>query len=168
MRALLLCSLLWLSAGPGCSGRGAQSAAPKSPEQAAAELQRLARAGDAGGVYELLDQDSRWSLMSIHKDQHAICALVRASYPKERQARELERCRLADRARDAKAMFAAYARQEALLAKLAGQAPPRAELCQDGAGWRYCGLRAELERLKVKTARDAASIRENAEAFKGR
>ena len=36
-----------------------------------------------------------------------------------------------------------------------------------GTEWSYCGAREELERLKLKTARDLASVQENAEAYKG-
>jgi hypothetical protein len=149
--------------------RGKPPDPPPSPEAAWRQLSVAARAGSAERVWTLLDTESRWSLMSIFKDQQRICALVRAHYPKERQGRELERCRLSDGARDAQALFAAWAREQHALeavAKLPVDGGARAELCREGSGWLYCGLRATLAELKLKTARDAAAIQENAEAFR--
>jgi len=169
------------------SAAGCRTAArpPSSPEQTVRELGEAARAQDPVRLFRLLDTESRWSLMSVHKDLLKLCGLVRAHYPKQRQAHELQRCRLADSARDPQAMFALWAKERGLatsLAKLPADAKPtvageratlesaglRAELCRATEGWTYCGLREELERLKLKAARDVATIQENVEAYRGR
>lgn len=166
------------------AGCRAPSRAPVSPEAALHALADAARAGDLARLYGLLDTPSRWSLMSAYKDQLKLCSLVRAHYPKERQRHELERCRLADGARDVESLFAAWAAERrvvAALAKLpadgkpsvAGEratlpGAPAVVLCREGEGWLYCGLRDELEQLKLKAARDVATIQENVEAYRGR
>jgi hypothetical protein len=160
------------------------SRAPASPEAALHALVDAARAGDLAKLYGLLDTPSRWSLMSVYKDQLKLCGLVRAHYPKERQRNELARCRLADGARDVESLFSTWARERGLAATLAklpaagkpsvaGEratlpGAPAVILCREGEGWLYCGLRDELERLKLKAARDMATIQENVEAYRGR
>lgn len=169
-------------AGADCR-RPASPALPRTPEQA---LAALARAGDDGAaLFDLLDQQSRWSVMSVHRDLRKVCELVRQSYPKDRQAREITRCRAAETADDARAFFAGQARGWGLLATLEGLSGTESlpgsgdrrtaqgkhgpvSLCQDGEGWGYCGAREALEAMKVKTARDLATVQENAEAFRGR
>ncbi len=181
LQALVLAALTMLV---GCRRGDRPPPAPTSPEQALAELGRAVAGADSGRVFELLDQDSRWSVMSIHRDQLKLCAEVRAHYPKERQPRELERCRAADAAREVKPFFAAFARAGRLLEPLSGltgREPLQRSgekavvagraavvLCREGAAWGYCSLREELERLKLKAARDLAIVQENAEAYKGR
>ncbi len=165
-----------------------------TPESAVAALARAG--GDAAQLYDLLDQDSRWSVISVHRDLRTICELVRAQYPKDRQAPELHRCRPAELARDPRAFFVSQAAGWGLLGGLSGltgketpqgsgeqRTVPRAGgppllLCQTpaegkpssapGTSWAYCGAHEELERLKLKTARDLASVQENAEAYRGR
>jgi hypothetical protein len=179
----------------GCQRAGSpvKVALPTTPEEAFAELTRAARQGDGGRLYALLDNDSRWSLMSIQRDQREICAIVRSTYPKEHQERELARCRQAAMAKDVEAYFVSYAAGQRLLAPLAALGKMgrrsgsgarveieaergRVAVCEeqrkeDGRelrGWVYCGLRPQLEAAKIKAARDLTSVRENAESYKGR
>ena len=166
---------------------------PTTPEAALQALGRAAQGGDAARLWGLLDQTSRWSLMSVQRDLREICTLVRASYPREQQARELQRCRPAAEAKTAEELFVAYAKAQRLLRPLARVGPPgarrgtgdsleiesggtRVALCrehrrvgrEEHAGWAYCGLREHLDAAKLKAARDLVTVRENAESYKGR
>jgi hypothetical protein len=92
--------------------------------------------------------------------------------------------RAAEPAADARAFFAGEARGWGLLAILEGLSGKEAlqgsggrrtaqgkrgqvQLCQEGDRWSFCGAREALEAIKVKTARDLATVQENAEAFRG-
>jgi hypothetical protein len=181
--SLLLCAI-W----PACRRVPAGPASPPTPEALCSALLAAAQTGDAAAVYGLLDTKSRWSIMSVFQDQQKICSLVRGTYPKDRQARELERCHLADGKKDDGAFFVAYANADRVmerLARLIASKPPaarpigpdravleiqgtRIDTCREGAHWTFCGLRPELEKWKVKTARDVATIRESAETFRTR
>ena len=158
---------------------------PTTAAEAAQVLANIGREGDARRLFEFLDQESRWSMMTIYRDQRAICSTVRAQYPKERQARELQRCSLAERSSEVGEFFAAYVWAHRLLAPLAkldpqqaakatgdrvelGAQGSRVTLCRDAGVFAYCGLRTELEQLKVKTSRDLETVKENGAAFKAR
>ena len=154
---------------PGCSQKQKQEqkpAGPRTRDQARALLRQAVQARDPGKVYDLLGQQSRWSVISIHKNLKQICLLVKAHYPQQRQARELERCAAAARARDARAYLAGLPWAGQLLRPLSASNPdPDKGLCQQDGAWCYCGLDPELGRLKVKSTRDLATTRENADAF---
>lgn len=174
-----------LSAGTACRTREGQ-VPPRSPAEALGRLQAAVKADKPGAVWELLDKNTQWSLMSVHKDQRKTCELVRASYPKQRQVRELRRCHAAEVAPDAKAFFIALARRDraAFLERIVRfKAPGKAEgagqretslsdgvnrlaFCREEQAWGYCGLRDHVDQLKVKAARDLATVRENIEAFR--
>jgi hypothetical protein len=170
------------------SGCPRKREARSTPEQVLEAIVEAVRT-DAGAkkVYDLLDTETRFSIMSAHKDLQRICSLVRNHYPKRLQAREVRRCDLASRAENARVWFVAYARKHRLLEHLeraqktstrhgsaqgnrvelqsAGQ---RLAFCREEEGlWTYCGLRRQFERLKVKTARDLTTVAENVEAYKG-
>ena len=100
-----------LATGTACRTREGQ-VLPKSPAEAIVRLQAAVKADRPGTVWDLLDKNTQWSLMSVYKDQRKTCELVRASYPKQRQVRELRRCHAAEVAPDAKAFFIALARQD--------------------------------------------------------
>jgi hypothetical protein len=178
--ALVPLSLLLL--GGGCTGT---SKKPQTPEQAFAAVTAAAKEGDTGAahVYTLLDEKSRWSAISAHKDRRAICALIKAHYPQQSRKREMRRCSLAARAKTTKAWFAAHARRERLLAPLAAltrvegrsdkgdrvtlsSGGHKLAFCKQEGAWTYCGLREHIEQLKLKSARDLTTVRENAEAYK--
>ena len=174
-----------LATGTACRTREGQ-VPPKSPGEALVRLQAAAKADRPGAVWELLDKTTQWSLMSVHKDQRKTCELVRASYPKQRQVRELRRCHAAEVAPDTKAFFIALARRDRatfLEPLVRFKAPGKAEsdgqreallsdganklaFCKEEQGWGYCGLRDHVDQLKVKATRDLATVRENIEAFK--
>ena len=163
---------------------GCRRGAPPPLATAEAVLEGLARVGSDGGrLFDLLDQQSRWSVMTVHRDLRRLCELVRAHYPKDRQLRELARCQVAEAAPEARAFFSRQANEWAVLARLQGltgkeglegsgelrtvKGHPALVVCR-GPDWGYCGLREELERIKLKTTRDLATVQENAEAYRGR
>lgn len=163
----LLTLLLAVALCPACFRK--QDQKPKEPRtraQAQALLHQAVQARDPARVYDLLGQQSRWSVISIHKNLKQICSLVKAHYPKQRQARELERCSGAVGATDARAYLAGYPWTGQLLRPLSALTPALDKgLCQEDGAWCYCGLDPELGRLKVKSARDLATTRENVDAF---
>ena len=159
-----------------------QALAP-SPEEAYAKLAEASKAGQAGVIYDLMSTTSRWAVMSIFKDQKTMCGLIQEHYPADRQAAELRRCKGAYEAKDERAFFEVMARELDLFKSLkhlgkmgtVSKKDKRAEIgggadkvafCQEEKGWGYCGLEAWLERIKVRTARDLTSVKENAAAFK--
>jgi hypothetical protein len=178
-RAALL-ALVCAAAG-GCR-RGA-SPPPLPPPEAA--LEALAQVGgDGARLFDLLDQQSRWSVMTVHRDLRHLCELVRAHYPKDRQARELARCHAAEAAPEPRDFFGRQANAWGVLRGLQGLTGkeglegsgeqrtvkglrPPVILCR-GPDWSYCGLREELERIKLRTTRDLATVQENVEAYRGR
>lgn len=163
---------------PACKGRSGHSA-KKTPRELVAALRKAARAGDFKAVYGLLDESSRWSVMSIFQAQQRARALVRKHYPAERQAAELRRTHLVATAADPEAYFAAYGRERRLLERLrdlpaavaaavdAGSASSPAWLCKEREGWVYCGLRGELEQLKLRAVRDLETLREGLDLQRG-
>jgi hypothetical protein len=165
--ALSLCALVG-----GCSSNKKQQVVlPKTPAQALSELRRAVGEDDTRRIYQLLDQTSRWSVMTIYRDLRSICHLVRQHYPRERQARELERCRDADQAPKPELYFGKLARTQRLLEPLrgaaGGQERLRRALVREGGAWTYSGLKTRLEEIKLKVSRDLQTVRESAEALGG-
>jgi hypothetical protein len=169
-----------------CEDTGEGTSRPPTAEGAFAQLVEASRSDAAGKrIFALLDMKSRWSVMSIYKDQREACRLVHSAYPAARRPRELRRCEGAAAAKDAAAFFGSLARSQGLLHGLdrigavgarqrssegitfesGGQ---RILLCRDRGGWAFCGLREELEKVKLKTSRDLRTIRENAEVYRRR
>ncbi len=168
MRHWTLILLLATGLCSACSGKKAREkpAGPRTRDQAAALLAQAVKDKDPGKVFDLLDKQSRWSAISIHKNLKQICALVRSHYPRQRQARELERCAAAARSKDARAYLASLPWTDALLSPLSGAGQADKGLCrEDDGAWSYCGLDKGLQRIKIKSARDLATTRENADSF---
>ena len=78
-----------------------------TPQQALSRTMQAAGSVSLTHLFELLDEKTRWSIMSVYKDQQKMCELIRTHYPKQVQARELRRCHLAASSRDVAAFFAA-------------------------------------------------------------
>jgi hypothetical protein len=176
--------LLVLLTAPGCRTRD-QEVPPGSAAEVLSRLGAAVRADELAEVWKLLDEGTRWSVMSIYKDRRRTCELIRAHYPKERQPGELRRCRAAEVATDAGAFFTALARRHRgrVIEPLARFKAPgkrsggegRVELsdgrhrlvfCKEERGWSYCGLRDYMDRLKTKAARDRVTVQENIESFR--
>jgi hypothetical protein len=162
---------------------------PQTPAQLAQELNRAAVNDRNGRLFDLLDEASRWSIMSIYRARREACELIRADYPEEQQARELSRCKLALLHPDPESYFGAYAKQHhgrviRPLKQLGGggleieeKGTGRATLivgdtklsaCKSEDVWTYCELRDTLEQTKIKAARDLKMVRDNVETYRER
>lgn len=75
-------------------------------------------AGDAKRLYWDLELPARWSLMTIHRDQRRIRALVQADYPAEERARAEGRWTTGADARDPGELFAVLCAKRDCLAPL--------------------------------------------------
>ena len=155
---------------------------PASPELCLERMVKAARGGAWDEVYKLIGQDSRWSHISWFTSLKEACRLVRAHYPEARRARALQRCEAAARHKEAEDYFAAGGGRLPPLDKLArsGKVTRRQggqgkvtllvgstafDFCPEKVGWAYCGLRAAFHQLKLKSARDLASVKENVELY---
>ena len=163
---------------------------PRTPAEALSRVR--AAAGSAATLFDLLDQSSQWSVMSIRKDLAQICTLVRTRYPRRRRERELERCQMATEPGEVAQFFARLSAAHRLLQPLRDAKTPgplqvsgdraeagkvvlcREERTEDVEGskvkrkrWTYCGLAEQLEALKIKASRDLITTQENAEAYGG-
>ncbi|MCC6746627.1 MAG: hypothetical protein IT371_03150 [Deltaproteobacteria bacterium] len=184
MRMRLLLVVLVALAPVGCRTRG-KLQLPKSPEEAYREVAGAIKKGNLVRVFELVDRDSQYAVMSIFEAQGRIAELVRSGYPAERQARELERVQLARQSPDVNVFFVGYVKQTGALAALTGLPEgARAEgsgervtmragnravpFCKQGDGWVYCGWREQLEEQKLRAIRDLTSVREAVETFRGK
>ncbi len=160
----VLTSMMLLPLILGCSQRsGKPEDVPRSKDQATALLRAAVQARDPGKVYDVLDRQSRWSMITVHKNLRQICSLVKTHYPAARRARELERCSAAARHREPRAYMASLAWTAPLLAPLSGDGARG--LCKRDGQWSYCALGPGMQKLKLKTARDLATTRENADTF---
>jgi len=163
-----------------------QSVEPEwPPASPAACHQRMVKAAQGKAwaeVFDLIHRDSRWSLISWHTALKEVCRLVRAHYPESRRARALQRCKEAARYKEARDYFAAGGGRLAPLDQLARAGKITSKEGGDGKvtlaaggaayvycpgkdGWGYCGLAEAFRQLKIKSARDLASVQENVEAY---
>jgi hypothetical protein len=139
---------------------------PKSPEEASSRLSAAIQQGDAAAAYDLLDQETRWSIDSVWKYHQQCLSAIEESYPTEAQARESRRFIDAASARDfLKGHEERYHELSALAPKLA---QPRAgDFATDAHGrWGYAGLRGQWEDAKQRASHDLETVRASAAAYK--
>ena len=179
-----MAALLLLSAVASCksSPPGELERPPASPEVCHQRLVKAAQGGDWAGVFDLIHRDSQWSFISWHTSLKEVCRLVRAHYPEARRGRAIQRCEAAARYREARDFFVAGGGRLAPLDQLvrAGEITARRGgggkvtleaggasyvYCPGKEGWAYCGLAEAYNQLKLKSARDLASVEENAEEY---
>ena len=76
----------------------------KTPAEAYQRLTAAVKAGDAGALFDALDQETRWNWMSIQKFHREAYDIVLSNYPegeiRERETRRFERAATAPSARD--------------------------------------------------------------------
>lgn len=181
---LLALTLLWGT--PACK-RKQRQVVPRTPARCLTELGRAAASDDAGRVHDLLDERSRWSIISAHKALKKMCAQIEAHYPAAQRARASARCHLAASVNTPRAYFQLLARREGLVKQLRGVARIEAgavpepkqqqlqltvpgggqvRLCEDDGVWGLCSWRARFDQLKVKAARDLATVEENVATYR--
>ncbi|MCG5052305.1 MAG: hypothetical protein KA712_05035 [Myxococcales bacterium] len=159
-----------------CTARG-----PKTPEAAFARLSEAVSARNAEDLFEALDQDTRWSWMTVQKCQREAFDVVLSNFPegpdRERQLRHLEAGATAETAAE---LFAARMGTEAL-ASLAGRLPEppvftvagseAATPARSGAAllfrqieqrWGYAGFSSAAEEQKRRAVADLELIKTSA------
>jgi hypothetical protein len=144
----------------GCS-RGA-----KSQEEAARRLAEAVRQGNTAAVYDVVDQETRWSIDSVWKYHQQCLAAIEESYPTDAQARESRRFIDAASARDFLKGHEERYHELAGLAPRVGQLGA-ADFARDQRGqWGYTGLRALWEDAKQRASHDLETVRASAAAYK--
>jgi hypothetical protein len=78
---------------------------PATPEAAYTALEQAIASSDASGFYRALDDDTRWAMESVLKDQKLMRTIIRAKYPEAEADKALAPLAAAD-ARDAAEYFA--------------------------------------------------------------
>lgn len=77
------------------AGAGGCRGGAKTPEEAYRRFSRVVQAGDAAGLYEALDQKSRWAWMTVQKSHREAYDIILSNYPagreRERELRRFER-----------------------------------------------------------------------------
>jgi hypothetical protein len=129
---------------------------PKTAEEAQAAV----RGADAKATYDLVDKPTRWSIDATFKYHQQSLAAIEESYPAEVQGRE--KARFVD-AEDARGFLAAYDARYHLIA--AGKTSPE-NFVQEGSRWRWSGLRAAWDDIKLRASHDLETVRESAAAYK--
>jgi hypothetical protein len=166
---------------------------PKTPEEAYLRLERAVAAGDAEALYELLDKQTRWAVLSAYNDQRLQRTIISAKYPEREAQAALARLQAAEEA-SAPRYFARVCRDRQLLeparqllgasnqpfsvehdrpneclVKRPSAGAVRLHRDLDGTwGWGDLGIVWELERDRashaVKTVRDNAALYQKAES----
>ena len=159
----------------------------RSPEEAHQKLCRAVAAGDASGVFEALDQDSRWHWMTIQKSNREGYDIILSNYPegleRERQLRRFERGATLGSGR---ALFVEEVGQAALPTLKEVCAPgTRFEIAGDGAqavavapsgkrspfrrgsrgAWGYAGFSDDADDRQKRALADVEQVRLNAADF---
>lgn len=176
---LILCLLMTVL---GCAARAA-----KSPAEAQARLAAAVAAHDGGLLWNALDQDTRWSWMSIQRAWREAYDITQSAVPEgPERARLLARFEPGAMAENAQALFERMLEPEAwtqtsrLLAAAAGHTPTlgpaaaTAEIATPAGvlvfrkahdrhwGWGYAGFSARAEQLKGTAAADLERMRSDA------
>ena len=181
-RALLVVVLVAASAlGAGCRHKA------KSAGEAYKRFSTAVNAGDGGGLFDALDQETRWNWMSIQKFHREAYDIVLSNYPegeiRERETRRFEHAATAPSARDLFLMDAAPAILPMLRPLVLSEAPieaganadqaaavlasgARVEFHRGSSGdWGFAGLAKRAEEDKNRAYHDLEAVRASAADF---
>ena len=177
------CAFLALAAGGavGCNQRA------KSPVEAWQRLVDAVAQRDARALYKALDQQTRWSWMTVRRSQREAHDIVLSNFPessaRDQQLRRFEAAAIADDEAD---LFAAWLPQEGWAKRwedLARDLPKDAVPAADGAdvavvttptgralrfrrgddgGWGFSGFMEDAEQIKRRALADLEQVRNNA------
>jgi len=137
----------------------------RTPDEALARLRDAAERGEAAQAFDLLDEQTRWSIESTWKYQQLCFKVIEEDYPGEAQAQALGRLIDAD---SPAGFFRAY---EARYHQLAGL---RARLATAGVKdfvrdrwgrYGYVGLREPWEDIKQRASKDLETVRRDAQTY---
>jgi hypothetical protein len=170
-------------------GRAGGRRLPPQGEDAGRGYKRLAaavNAGDAGALFDALDQETRWNWMSIQKFHREAYDIVLSNYPegevRERETRRFERAATAPSARDLFIADAAPTILPMLRPLVLADAPIepgptedraaavlasgiRVELRRSNGDWGYAGLDKRAEEDKNRAYHDLEVVRASAADF---
>jgi len=156
----------------------------RTPEEAYRRLSQAVRAGDAGALFDALDQKSRWAWMTVQKSHREATDIILSNYPDGvERTRELKRFERGATLGSARALFAEAVGQGALasLGAAVGDGA-RFEVAADGASatavlpsgahfplrrgdngsWGYAGFADDAEQRQTRALADVAQVRINA------
>lgn len=160
-----------------CGSRG-----PKTPEAALQRMSQAVASGDAEALFDALDQNTRWSWMTIQKCHREAFDAVLSNFPdgpdKEQKLRYLEAAATAETAAD---IFAAKMGERALKdlkgrlppagarvtiagldASVAAVSGPKLSFRAIEGRWGYAGFAAESEEQKRRAVADLEMIKTSA------
>ena len=159
----------------------------KTPADGYKRLAAAVTAGDAGALYDALDQETRWNWMSIQKFHREAYDIVLSNYPegeiRERETRRFEHAATAPSARDLFVADAAPALLQTLRPLMVPGAPIEAGPTEDTAAavtpsgarvelkrtkdgdWGYGGIAKRAEEDKNRAWHDLESVRASAADF---
>jgi hypothetical protein len=182
MKLLLLPLLLLVSS---CADRGA-----RTPAEAHARLAAALAAHDAASLWDALDQDTRWSWMTIQRAWREAYDITHSVVPEgPERTRLLARFEPGATSEDAKTLFGRmltpedWTKSQALLAAAGRQVPPLPPSGETSTlatsagplvyrkardrhwGWGFSGLAAGAERLKRTASADLERMRNDAAAY---
>jgi hypothetical protein len=166
----------------GCGPKG-----PKSPAEAQARLAAAVAAHDSDMLWNALDQDTRWSWMTVQRAWREAYDITQSAVPEgPERARLLARFEPGATSENAQALFRRMLepddwKQAAALVAAAGSGQPQlaadgetAELATSAGqlvyrkahnrywGWGYSGLRARAEQTKRTASADLERMRSDA------
>jgi hypothetical protein len=96
---------------------------PKTPEEAFVRLERAVAADDAKALYQLLDKETRWAVLSTYNDQRLQRTIISAKYPEREALEALARLKSAAEP-DVTRFFASYCHERRLIEQLPGLLGP--------------------------------------------
>ncbi|MEK6608976.1 MAG: hypothetical protein AABZ30_15050 [Myxococcota bacterium] len=162
-----------------------EPAPSRSPEAALGVLRAALARDDAPAVYDALDRDSRWSVMSLHRAEREMWRLARAHFPPGAREAQERRYAAAGAAAVPRAWFGSLGLHVPLRASLATGGAPRREDSADGSAvfvaasgarlrfereadgtWAFSGLRADLARRKEHAANALAIMQRSADEYR--
>jgi hypothetical protein len=138
----------------------------KTPAEARERLHAAVESGDGRALYDIVDEQTRWSIDSAFKYHQQCLDLIEQTYPPEVQAREKARFVDGD---DVAHFLTAYEARYHLFAALRPRlsSPEGDGITQDKRGrWVFSGLRAQWEDIKHRGSHDLDTVRESAQAFR--
>ena len=157
---------------------------PRTPEEAFRRFTQAVTDGDAGALFDALDQKSRWAWMTVQKSHREASDIILSNYPEgHERERELRRFERGAQLGSARALFV-HEVGAAELAKFPRPMPAlvRINLSSDGDNafavlsshlslpfrrgpdgvWGYAGMADDTEERQKRTLGDVELVRTNA------
>lgn len=173
-----------LSAHHLCGCRNEKSKKPSLPEVHSRWRKMIANK-ECAELFGLLDQKSRWAVISLVRDANEVAKLVEAHYPANRRARALARVSLARSSSGPAEWLAGYCRKRDLLKLLAPLAAQKKSISREKnraiisieggkrlhffkdpyGRWGCTALKKRLKKEQIRMANVLKATRENARLY---